>query len=78
MSKHRHTERIVCPKCRKTQRATVIHSTPYYIYIHRCIECKYVIMESEWQKIDADRLIKKLKALTTRNSQGFNPKSTKL
>lgn len=47
-----HTEIIECPLCMKQQEATVNHTTPFYSYVHECEKCQYVIMESEWNKIE--------------------------
>lgn len=43
-----HTEIIKCPECSKIQSANVKHTQPFYSYVHECIKCKYIIMESEW------------------------------
>ena len=47
-----HIERIWCPNCGKEQDAKVEHTAPFYTYIHNCIECDYLIMESEWNKVE--------------------------
>ena len=47
-----HTERIICPSCKKGCDATVDHTWPFYSYVHFC-ECGYTITESEWEKISA-------------------------
>ena len=39
---------IICPECNKIQTATVELTLPFFTYIHECEECKYLIMESEW------------------------------
>ena len=46
-----HEETIKCPSCDKVQIATVNHTTPFHTYIHECISCNYVIMESEWDAL---------------------------
>jgi len=46
-----HIEQIECPKCKTIQNATVEHLPPFWSYVHHCEKCKYVIMESEWQKV---------------------------
>lgn len=46
-----HTEIIKCPECSKIQSANVKHTQPFYSYVHECIKCKYIIMESEWVTI---------------------------
>ena len=46
------TEKIVCPECGYIQYAKVEDTIPFPTYIHECEECKYIIMESEWQRAD--------------------------
>ena len=43
---------IKCPSCRTTQSAIIEHTIPFFTYIHHCVSCKYVIMESEWDIIE--------------------------
>jgi hypothetical protein len=45
------TEIIKCPECETQQRAEVEDAWPWPIYVHECFNCKYIIMESEWQKV---------------------------
>lgn len=47
-----HVERIRCPKCGHIQNAVVEHSTPWNTYIHYCEQCDFLIMESDWQKVE--------------------------
>lgn len=47
-----HNEVIECPSCMKQQQATVNHTTPFYYYVHECEKCQYIIMESDWNKIE--------------------------
>lgn len=47
-----HIEKIQCTECNHIQDATVEHTIPFYSYVHNCEKCGYVIMESEWNKID--------------------------
>lgn len=47
-----HIDIIKCPNCSHIQSATVLHSIPFSTFIHDCEKCKYVIMESEWNKMD--------------------------
>ena len=49
-----HLELIRCPACHKVQDAAVLHTYPFYTYVHHCINCKYVIMESEWEEVKDD------------------------
>jgi ribosomal protein L37AE/L43A len=46
-----HNERIECPQCGSTQQAKVNH-TGWNSYVHQCSSCKYVIGESEWNRVD--------------------------
>jgi hypothetical protein len=46
-----HEERIICPQCESEQLATVIHTWPWYSYVHECT-CGYIIMESEWERVE--------------------------
>jgi ribosomal protein L37AE/L43A len=43
-----HKEVIVCPGCDNECKATVIHTVPFFTYIHNCNNCDYVITESDW------------------------------
>lgn len=45
-----HTAIIICPECETSQPATVLHTFPYFSYVHTCVKCGYVIMESEWNE----------------------------
>jgi len=42
---------IVCPECKTIQGAIVEDVFPWGIYVHHCVECKYVITESEWEEV---------------------------
>ena len=44
-------EKIICPNCSTIQKAKIKLSYFFSIYIHQCINCKYLIMESDWRKI---------------------------
>lgn len=53
-----HTETIKCPECEKVQEAVVEHAEPWEpwdIYVHTCTGCGYVIMESEWNKVQTSK-----------------------
>jgi len=43
---------IICPECGKVQDAKVIVDVPFNIYIHTCNECGYLILESEWNRVE--------------------------
>ena len=47
-----HEEQIKCPECGQIQTAVVLHTFPWWSYIHECEKCKYIIMESEWDVVD--------------------------
>ncbi len=47
-----HSEAIRCPECGSVQSATVEHTEPFWTWLHECIECGYIIMESDWIKED--------------------------
>lgn len=46
-----HIETILCPECSHKQEAQVLHTWPWYSYVHWCKNCGYIIMESEWIKV---------------------------
>ena len=43
-----HNETIVCPECNAIEHATVMHTVPWYSYVHECTKCGYIVMESDW------------------------------
>ena len=45
-------ELIVCPECSTTQEAEVVLTIPWPSFVHHCEKCKYVIMESEWNRVN--------------------------
>jgi len=45
-----HKEKIKCPECNTVQTARIEHTIPWYTYIHKCTNCGYTIMESEWDE----------------------------
>ena len=45
-----HIEWIECPECKKEQGSFVEYTFPFYSYVHECLKCKYIIMESEWNE----------------------------
>lgn len=47
-----HTETIKCPDCGHIEGAEVLHTFPWFTRIHYCTKCKYLIMESEWDKVE--------------------------
>ena len=46
-----HAETIKCPECGEIQEAFVEHTVLWNVYIHECITCGYIIMESEWEEV---------------------------
>lgn len=48
----RHTERIRCPECGHEQDAEVLHSKPFAMFVHNCVNCEYIILESEWDRVE--------------------------
>lgn len=47
-----HYDEIRCPKCGTVQSAIVAHTWPHWSYVHTCVGCGYIIMESEWEVVD--------------------------
>jgi len=56
----KHIEQIECPECGKRQIATVLHTVPWWSYVHDCVSCKYTIMESEWVLINTEDELKQI------------------
>ena len=48
-----YTEIIECPECKQIQEAEVTHTPFWNIYLHVCIKCDFLIMESEWNIVKA-------------------------
>ena len=46
-----HVERIRCYECQHEQLAIVEHGQPFNTYIHTCVRCGYIIMESVWEQV---------------------------
>ena len=46
----RRVVKLRCPKCEIEQEAEECHyeSDPFPAYVHECVECKYMIGESDW------------------------------
>lgn len=45
--------KIECPSCGSIEIAIEDYTTiPWHTYIHRCNKCDYVIMESEWERVN--------------------------
>ena len=42
---------IRCPECATVQAAVVQPGIPFATYIHHCVSCEYIIMESEWDEV---------------------------
>ena len=43
--------KIVCPNCLSVQKAEEEKAYPFWIYVHQCTKCGYIITESEWERI---------------------------
>jgi len=43
-------QKIICPECYAIQEAIIKGTFPYPTYIHKCNNCGYIIMESEWEQ----------------------------
>ena len=52
MTNTSHIEKIRCPKCGCVQYAVVEHGIPWNTYIHYCKQCDFLIMESDWHKVE--------------------------
>lgn len=48
-----HKEKIQCPECDEIQEAVVEHTVIWNSYVHECKNCKYIITESEWNKVES-------------------------
>jgi phage FluMu protein Com len=46
------TVKIKYPECDTIQEAEIKDTVPFPTYIHHCIKCNYIIMESEWDEED--------------------------
>lgn len=49
-----HEEKIICPECDSIQTGIVEHTIPWHSYVHTCTKCKYIIMESEWNRVETN------------------------
>jgi rubredoxin len=65
---HKVEEIIICPECKTIQSAYVEQSIPFWIYLHECKNCGYIIGESEWEKVEESviKVIKLIKAVNQR------------
>ena len=41
-------EKITCPECWTQQIAEIKDTEIFPVYIHHCIKCEFIIMESDW------------------------------
>ena len=44
---------IRCPECGLKQKAFIEQTLPFYTYVHECVNCHYIIGESEWEIVAA-------------------------
>ena len=42
---------IRCPECNTIQAAIIEYTEPWCTYIHHCVICEYIIMESEREEV---------------------------
>lgn len=49
-----HSELIWCPSCKEVQLGSILEAYPFAIYVYDCVECGYVITESEWNPVVKD------------------------
>lgn len=47
-----HQETVRCPECESIEVATVEHYWPWPAFVHHCSKCAYIIMESEWERVN--------------------------
>ena len=48
--------KIKCPECNSVEDAEIQEGWPWSIYIHKCTSCGYIIMESDWQEIEPEKI----------------------
>jgi len=48
-----HKERIKCNDCGLVQWGLVVHSVPFWTYLHTC-DCGNLIMESDWETVNIE------------------------
>jgi predicted RNA-binding Zn-ribbon protein involved in translation (DUF1610 family) len=53
-------EIIRCPKCGTVQVATVGLTQIWNTYCHTCISCKHIIMESEWDRVSNEEIMRNI------------------
>ncbi len=46
-----YKETIICPECGSIETAFVLHTAPWYSYVHDCLKCGYTIMASDWEQV---------------------------
>jgi hypothetical protein len=51
-----HIDIIECPECKTIQQAIVEHKWPWYSRVHWCINCEFIIMESDWKIVEPKKL----------------------
>lgn len=72
MEQEHQIETISCPNCLRVQDAIVYHLNPWNAYVHECIGCGYIIMESEWEEVKKPTsILKKPYLLTGRPRDGL-------
>lgn len=48
------TEYIRCPECGREQYSEVDICWPFNGYVHECVWCGYMILESEWNTVERE------------------------
>jgi len=45
-----HAEEIICQGCQAVERAEVVHTAPFFSYVHECSKCGFINMEQDWER----------------------------
>lgn len=69
------TDTIQCPGCDTIQAAQVVQveGAPFASFVHECAACGYIILESEWDVVDALALATKLAKILALVDSGDAP-----
>jgi predicted transposase YbfD/YdcC len=52
-----HYEDIICQGCQEVERAEVVHTRPWFSYVHECSKCGFINMESDWTEAHVLHLV---------------------
>ncbi len=47
----RYLQTIKCPECLMVCEAEVFREQPWFVYVHECEHCGYIITESDWEEV---------------------------